>query len=119
MTRKTDLDIDLESYLRSFTPRRPAPIELATKRGPRFVAATAALAASLALIAVIMGRHSVPRPTAPVQIRSAATAPITIGQLNRAASEGRSLEDALTLIARQTLPPTNQPNTALSALAKE
>jgi hypothetical protein len=102
-------DMDLESRLREFRPRRPATIpdeRLQLLRGPVWIGVAAVLAAAM-LIAVRMQRPSRP-PVMP-----------TLGALTAIALERPDdLDAALTEISRTTLPDVTRPGGALQRLSK-
>lgn len=117
-----DENITLE-YLKKFRPRTAPALNLrhaglsAGKAG-----ALALLAAAItAVVAVIILR---PTPTAVVRPATVATLPakrpaITVMELNAVMRKEDASEAALARTAREILPITNEPNTALNALSRE
>ena len=102
-------DMDFESRLRAFRPRRPAVIpdeRLQLLRGPIWIGVAAIMAAAM-LITVRMQRPSRPQVTP------------TLGALTTIALERPDdLDAALTEISRTSLPDVTRPGGALQQLSK-
>jgi hypothetical protein len=108
---------DIESRLRAFRPRRPAPLprrpRRSSLRGPLWLAAAAGLAAAL-VFAVRVRTPIAPPP--PIQLASGNT----LGALTTIVVERPDEFDAaLARLSRESLPDVRQSGGALARLAKE
>lgn len=112
-------DQQFETRLRAFRPRAPQPLTAFAPRRSKRVLTTAVpvLALLLLLAGVLLLRSPKPMITPPL-IRNAEAAPKSLAQWN-ALERAHQFDDALTLSARQSLPRTDAPNSALHILAKD
>jgi hypothetical protein len=102
-------DRNFENYLKSFRPRDARPL---SSHEPRIARTTlAALTFACVLLAIIL-YYGGPNRKATTSSATAAAKPITLMQLDSALRSGQ-FEAALTESEHQTLPRTDQPNSAL------
>lgn len=105
---------EFEAQLRTFRPRRPAPLEtrfvLYRSRKPFWVVAAAGLAAAIFVAVRLNGPAAVPV--------GEATERLTLGQMTALAIERPDEFDvALTRMSRASLPDVTRPGGALQRLA--
>jgi hypothetical protein len=104
---------DIESRLRTFRPRRPAPLlehyVLRRSRAPFLIAAAAVIAVAVLVVSWIERRRVAP-----------AVDSATLGSLTALAlDDPEEFDAALARISRASLPDVGQPGRAFQQLAKE
>ena len=112
-------DDQLEQHLRTFHPHAPQTLpEYAAPRSRRVMTVVVPLLAVLLLCAgVLLVRLPKRGITLPL-LHNAVMAPESLAQWN-ALERAHRLDDALALSARESLPRTDTPNSALHTLAKD
>jgi hypothetical protein len=111
-------DSEIETFLRRFEPRAPAPLPSSVRRPARTWRFYALAAASAAAIVLLAWHLAVPPPFSSRAPGITQRLRPTLGTLNAALRAG-NLDSVLDEMGKQTLPDPSRPGGALEALARD